>query len=114
MYNLTSDTGTYNLKITRSYKLIYRMQVIIGVLGFKWPLSKAISYPRLHHQLHPNTVVVDMDVEFPLNYQYGLLEKGHDIITTIHRAVVQGIHVDDAGIHATSDFRKGGIPDGYW
>ena len=89
------------------------MQVIVGVLGFKWPLGKAISSPRLHHQLLPNTVVVDMDVEFPLEYQHGLLEKGHEITNTIHRAVVQGIHVDSDGIHATSDFRKGGIPAGY-
>ena len=89
------------------------MQVIVGVLGFKWSLAKAISYPRLHHQLHPNTTVVDMDVESPLDYQYGLREKGHKITITIHRAVVQGIHVDGDGIHATSDFHKGGIPAGY-
>ena len=107
-------SASYSYIESRQYsRLITYIQIIIGVLGFKWPLSKAIYYPRLHHQLHPNTVVIDMDVEFPLEYQYGLLEKGHEITTTIHRAVVQGILVDSDGIHATSDFRKGGIPAGY-
>ena len=83
------------------------------MLGFKWPLSEAISYPRLHHQFVENIVVVDMDVPFPVTYLNGLLDKGHSISETIHRAVVQGIHVDIEGVHATSDFRKGGVPDGY-
>ena len=83
------------------------------MLGFKWPLSKAISYPRLQYQFVENMVLVDMDVAFPMTYLNGLLDKGHHITETIHRAVVQGIHVNKEGIHATSDFRKGGVPDGY-
>ena len=59
------------------------MQIIVGVLGLKWPLGEAISYPRLHHQLHPNTTVVDMDVKFPLDYQYRLTrEKGLTFVIT--------------------------------
>lgn len=85
--------------------------MVLDVLGFEQLLSDSIALPRLHHQLFPNYISIEK--EFPEEYQNGLKEKGHIIVESGTHAVVQGIHVDSGGIHATSDPRKGGAPDGY-
>ena len=87
------------------------LQVILDVLGFGRPLSDSVSLPHLHHQLFPNSISIEKD--FPQIYQDGLKSKGHIIQTSSSSAVVQGIHVDAGGIHATSDARKGGTPAGF-
>ena len=85
--------------------------MIVDVLNFAKPLSSAIPYPRLHHQLFPDYVVVENS--FPEEFREGLEERGHHVVNTSAIAVVQGIHVVGDRIHATSDPRKGGKPDGY-
>ena len=88
------------------------MQVILNVLGMSIPLGEAIPPPRFHHQLIPNQVSVEDG--YPEDLSQSLISKGHTVVTSGTFAVVQGIHVgDDGRIHATSDPRKGGIPDGY-
>ena len=86
-------------------------QVILDVLDFGKPLSDSIPYPRLHHQLYPNEVHIEKD--FPRDLVAGLEERGHRVKVSTSSAVVQGIYVDGQGIHATSDPRKGGAPDGF-
>ncbi len=86
-------------------------QVILDVLNFGKPLSAAIPYPRLHHQLFPDHVTVEN--AFPKRFINGLEERGHKVVTSSGSAVVQGIHVDGGRIYATSDPRKGGKPAGY-
>ena len=86
--------------------------MILDVLNFDKPLSDAIPYPRLHHQLIPNEVMIEED--FPKEFVKGLEERNHEVTVISSYAVVQGIHVDNSGnIHATSDPRKYGEPDGY-
>ncbi len=85
--------------------------MVLDVLGFGRRLSDSIGFPRLHHQLFPNHITIEDD--FPQLYQEGLESLGHIIQTSSSHAVVQGIHVDAGDIHATSDPRKGGTPDGY-
>ncbi len=85
--------------------------MILDVLGFSIPLNDAIYRRRLHHQLIPNQVSVEPD--FPKDFIESLKSKGHLVITDYPSSVVQGINVVDGVLHATSDPRKGGRPDGY-
>ncbi|CAH1800421.1 unnamed protein product [Owenia fusiformis] len=78
-------------------------------------IKEAIDYPRLHHQLVP--LYIQIEKGFPLKYIEGLIEKGHNV-TMLDSAgsVCQAIHDTQSGrysIHANSDYRKGGAPDGY-
>ena len=87
-------------------------QVILDVLSFGKALSDAVPYPRLHHQLEPDYVSTEKD--FPEEFVEALKMRNHKVEPNMSRTVVQGIHVDSDGkIHATSDYRKGGKPDGY-
>ena len=81
------------------------------MLNFKKELSEAVPYPRLHHQLYPNYIRVED--KFPEDFREGLEKKGHEIKESSSYAVVQGIVRSGDYIHATSDPRKGGKPDGY-
>ena len=83
----------------------------MDVLKFAKPLDDAIPYPRLHHQLYPDEVMVEDS--FPEEFIKGLEERNHKVVKSSSYAVVQGINMDGQGIHATSDPRKGGKPDGY-
>ena len=88
--------------------------MLLDVLGFEKDLNDSIALRRLHHQLFPNYITVEQD--FPATVQASLRAKGHKIVTgtLASSAVVQGIFVEEEGvIHATSDARKGGSPDGY-
>lgn len=87
------------------------LQVILDVLNFGRELSEAVPYPRLHHQLYPDYIRVEKD--FPQEYVEGLKERGHEIVESSTYAVVQGIIRSGGYIHATSDPRKGGKPDGF-
>ena len=87
------------------------LQVILDVLDFGKELSEAIPYPRLHHQLYPNYIQIEKD--FPQEFQEGLRERGHELMVSSSYAVVQGIVRSGGYIHATSDPRKGGKPDGF-
>jgi gamma-glutamyltranspeptidase/glutathione hydrolase/leukotriene-C4 hydrolase len=86
-------------------------QVILDVLDFGKGLSEAIQYPRLHHQLYPNYIQIEKD--FPQQFQEGLRERGHDVVVSSSYAIVQAIIRSGGYIHATSDPRKGGKPDGF-
>lgn len=86
--------------------------MILNTLGFQKQLNESIDLPRLHHQLFPNYIKAEDN--FPEAMLASLRTRGHKIITTEDGAVVQGIFKTDTGdIFATSDKRKGGVPDGY-
>ena len=88
------------------------LQVILDVLGNSLTLKEAVYRPQMHHQLIPNQVLVESD--FPTDLRESLESRGHVIESSeTYYAVIQGIHVVDGLIEATSDPRKGGVPDGY-
>ncbi|XP_060917821.1 glutathione hydrolase 1 proenzyme [Labrus mixtus] len=99
--------GSGGTKITTSIA-----QVILRALFFDYDLKKAVSDPRLHNQLSPNTTVAEPG--FDKNVLDGLAEKNHETeFLKSTGAVVQAVvrHVD--GLHAQSDPRKGGYAAGY-
>ena len=83
---------------------------LLEVVNFNKELSTAICYPRLHHQLYPNYIRVEDN--FPEYCREGLKKKGH-VQENPSSAIVQGIIRSGDSIHATSDSRKGGKPDGF-
>lgn len=85
----------------------------INHLFFDWPISKAIEYPRIHHQWLPN--IVSYEADFPVEYLEALKRRHHNVSKVSSLAVVQGISQALFGstIFAHCDSRKGGLPDGY-
>ncbi|KAI9146030.1 gamma-glutamyltranspeptidase [Paraphysoderma sedebokerense] len=97
-------------------------RIITGVLNsilnhydFSMSLEKAITEPRLHDQLYPNKCEVEFG--FPKHLVDGLKERKHNLeLLPIGRyeSVVQGVRrLNDGTVEAVSDYRKGGLPDGY-
>lgn len=85
--------------------------MVLDVLNFGMDLCSAIMYPRIHHQLYPNKVTVEMD--FPPEFQKGLRDRGHDVEEDPAPTVAQGIFIKHGAIQAFSDYRKGGRAAGY-
>ncbi|XP_062855586.1 glutathione hydrolase 1 proenzyme-like [Trichomycterus rosablanca] len=86
--------------------------VILNSLFFNYDLKKAVTEPRLHNQLNPNTTIVEQDFEKAVID--GLTQKNH--VTELMRspgAVVQAVLRQGDLIYAESDPRKGGLPAGY-
>ncbi|XP_077478348.1 glutathione hydrolase 1 proenzyme-like [Stigmatopora argus] len=87
-------------------------QVILKALFFDYDLKKAVSDPRLHNQLSPNTTMAEPD--FDKNIMEGLAKKNHETeYLKSTAAVVQAIVRYEDGIHAQSDPRKWAYAAGY-
>ncbi|KAF4081808.1 hypothetical protein AMELA_G00144570 [Ameiurus melas] len=87
-------------------------EVILNSLFFNYDLKKAISDPRVHHQLSPNYTLFEPD--FDLAVIDGLIKKNH--LTEMMKsmgAVVQAIVQKENRLYAESDPRKGGYAAGY-
>ncbi|MBN3304227.1 glutathione hydrolase 1 proenzyme [Amia ocellicauda] len=87
--------------------------VILNSLFFNYDVKKAVTEPRLHNQLLPNTTEVETD--FEKSVQTGLEQKNHET-TKMQKssgAVVQAIVRQGDKLCAESDCRKGGYPAGY-
>ena len=50
----------------------YLFLAILGVLGFKESIDKAIEFKRLHHQLYPNTLGYEGNNYYPAYNNYTL------------------------------------------
>ncbi|XP_034751814.1 glutathione hydrolase 1 proenzyme [Etheostoma cragini] len=99
--------GSGGTKITTSVAL-----VILNSLFFDYDLKKAVSDPRIHNQLSPNTTVAEPD--FDKNILNGLALKNHETeFLKSTGAVVQAVVRYDAGLHAQSDPRKWAYAAGY-
>ncbi|XP_042365264.1 glutathione hydrolase 1 proenzyme [Plectropomus leopardus] len=99
--------GSGGTKITTSIA-----QVILNALFFGYDLNKAVSDPRLHNQLSPNTTVAEPD--FDKNILDGLASKNHETeFLKSTGAVVQAVVRYDDGLHAKSDPRKWAYAAGY-
>ncbi|XP_028458239.1 glutathione hydrolase 1 proenzyme [Perca flavescens] len=99
--------GSGGTKITTSIA-----QVILNALFFDYDLKKAVSDPRVHNQLSPNTTVAEPD--FDKNVLDGLASKNHETeFLKSTGAVVQAVVRYDGGLHAQSDPRKWAYAAGY-
>ncbi|KAM9306430.1 glutathione hydrolase 1 proenzyme [Pholidichthys leucotaenia] len=99
--------GSGGTKITTSIA-----QVILKALFFDYDLKKAVSDPRLHNQLSPNTTAVEPG--FDEDIFKGLAEKNHPMDRlTSSGAVIQAVVRHDNGLHAQSDPRKWSYAAGY-
>jgi gamma-glutamyltranspeptidase/glutathione hydrolase/leukotriene-C4 hydrolase len=75
-------------------------------------IKEAIDIPRLHHQLLPNWI--DYETGFKMPIIQSLKKLGHNVSEYAPgKSIVQGIQVRDGIIYPVSDYRKGGVPDGY-
>lgn len=99
--------GSGGTKITTSIA-----QVILNALFFDYDLKKAVSHPRLHNQLSPNTTVAEP--EFDKKVLEGLAHKNHETeFLTSTGAVVQAVLRHGDRLHAQSDYRKWAYAAGY-
>ena len=90
------------------------MQAVIKKLFLSLDLGKAVSSPRVHHQLLPDTVYTLKDRQVPFPVMNGLKKIGHNIANTTGFSVVQAIYRENSDtVYAISDPRKKGTPAGY-
>jgi len=77
-------------------------------------ISSAVDYPRVHHQLFPDTVIIERPpYTIPKNIQDGLRARKHNISEVAASAVVKAVvRYKDEEIYGKSDPRKYGWPDG--
>ncbi|XP_059154500.1 glutathione hydrolase 1 proenzyme-like isoform X2 [Physella acuta] len=86
--------------------------VAAHVLWLGDTLKEAVNRPRLHHQLVPH--VLEHEANFNPVIVAGLRTFGHNTTEApFGKSVLQGISVRNGRIYAESDYRKGGVPDGY-
>ncbi|XP_037560666.1 scoloptoxin SSD14 isoform X3 [Dermacentor silvarum] len=99
--------GTGGAKITSGIAL-----VIMRTLWQRNSIKEAIDYPRLHHQLIPNHLMVES--YFPKAYVEELQKLGHKVTYPKGRfSIMMGVSKHNGRLYANSDFRKGGTVDGY-
>ncbi|CAO3664756.1 unnamed protein product [Umbelopsis vinacea] len=86
------------------------LNVIIDVVDYGKNIYDAIVSPRLHHQLMPNSAIVEHD--YPKNHITALQSRGHDVVVlppSIKVTAVQGVmRSPDGTVYGASDVRKFG------
>ncbi|KAL1467073.1 hypothetical protein MTO96_005931 [Rhipicephalus appendiculatus] len=98
--------GTGGAKITSGVAL-----VVMRTLWQRNSIKAAIDYPRLHHQLIPNHLMVESF--FPKAYVEELRKLGHKVTYPKGRfSIMMGVNKQNGRLFANSDFRKGGTVDG--
>ncbi|XP_029618506.1 glutathione hydrolase 1 proenzyme [Salmo trutta] len=87
--------------------------VILNTLFFDYDLKKAVTLPRIHNQLKPNTTVAEDG--FEKSVLDGLEKKNHVRTRprSMNDSVVQAVVRQGERLCAESDPRKGGYPAGY-
>ncbi|GLD73403.1 gamma-glutamyltranspeptidase 1-like protein [Lates japonicus] len=95
--------GSGGTKITTSIA-----QVILNALFFNYDLKKAVSDPRLHNQLSPNTTVAEPD--FDKNVMDGLASKNHEteFLKSTGAVVKAVVRHDDVADSTPSQIRANG------
>lgn len=104
------------------------LQTILRVLSYGDGVLAAVSEPRLHHQLVPDTLFYENWTATGVAFKYsaaaltGLELRGHPMAPSAWGAVVQAVVCDVDGaagaqqlplMHGASDPRKDGAPAGY-
>ena len=87
-------------------------KTIVDTLDRNITIHESIQSSRIHHQLYPNSIEIELDL--PSSLVNGLKLKGHELKSEkMSFSAVQGIHVSNGIIYAESDKRKNGQPSGY-
>ena len=91
------------------------LQTVVNELWLSRGISTAVDYPRVHHQLFPNMVMIEKPpYTIPQYIQDGLRARKHNISEEAAFAAVQAVVRDkDEDIYGKSDPRKYGWPDGF-
>lgn len=94
------------------------LQAIYRTYYQKLSLLETIAFPRMHHQLIPEYVMVDNLTIFSDEHSFNILEslrsRGHDISESGSLTAMNGIQRVGKVLHGVSDFwRKRGEADGY-
>lgn len=98
--------GSGGSKITSSVALVAMRTLWQGD-----NIKEAIEFPRIHHQLIPDEVVVESGL--PQEYVSELESMGHVVTTTENMGSgVNGIKRDGDRLYANDDIRKAGTVDG--
>lgn len=87
-------------------------QCILNCVMFGMTPQQSIQQARFHHQWLPNVLVVEDQFRKPA-VMNELVARGHEVQTTAEVGNVQMIVIDEDGILAASDPRKGGVPAGH-
>ncbi|XP_035247677.1 glutathione hydrolase 1 proenzyme-like isoform X1 [Anguilla anguilla] len=86
--------------------------VILNALFFEYDLKRAVSEPRLHNQLLPNTTLLENG--FDKGVMAGLEQRNHEIdVWEKLNGVVQAVMRKENRLYGESDHRKGGYPAGF-
>ncbi|XP_060080228.1 glutathione hydrolase 1 proenzyme-like [Ylistrum balloti] len=95
-------------KITTSTAL-----TTMQTLWFGMSMKEAIDHRRLHHQLLPKEIAVE--IGFDEDILAGLRQKGHNMTMNASAGcIVQGVLKNsDKNISGCSDYRKNAYPDGF-
>ena len=93
----------------------FHLQVVVNELWLSRGISSAVDYPRVHHQLFPDTVMIEKPpYTISQSIQDGLRARKHNISEEAAFAVVQAVVTDkDKEIYGKCDPRKYGWPDGF-
>lgn len=89
-------------------------QAIVRTYQYEEPLLNTIAFPRLHHQLLPETAYLEQTG--PEAVLKCLQNKGHNVEIQVPSTSMNAIYrnPDSGVIHAVSDWwRKNGLADGY-
>ncbi len=87
------------------------LQCVLNCLLFGMTPREAVAAPRFHHQWQPDILYFEDDWSDQAAIET-MEALGHNVGRRADIGVVQLISVRDDGIHAASDPRKGGAPDG--
>lgn len=90
------------------------LQAIVRSYWYRMPLLETIAYPRVHHQLLPDTLEVENLAMLGKTAINTFHEMGHNTLERNPRSVVNAIRYSDGDWHAVSDYwRKRGVSSVY-
>ncbi|ONH67579.1 Gamma-glutamyltransferase [Cyberlindnera fabianii] len=82
-------------------------QAIVRVYSYNMPILETLSYPRMHHQLLPDTI--EHEVHIGSDITEALQARGHNMTVSIPKTAMNAIRRWRAQYHAVSDYwRKRG------
>lgn len=90
------------------------LQAIVRTYWYRMPLLETVAYPRVHHQLLPNTLEVESLSMVGKSAIGTFQEMGHNVQERTARSVINAIRYSDGVWHAVSDYwRKRGVSSVY-